>query len=57
MPTTTTDWAQGNQVHSPKTYFGIYYIMEATVTVVVAVQDLRQDPGAIRQPLSGRVEI
>ena len=37
-----------------KTYFGIYYVIEPTVTVVVAVLDLRRDPRAIRQMLTVR---
>lgn len=39
-----------------KTYFGIYYVIEPGVTVVVAVLDLRRDPKAIRQMLNRRVE-
>jgi len=38
-----------------KTYFGIYYVMEPAVTVVVAVLDLRRDPRAIRQLLKVRI--
>ena len=37
-----------------KTYFGIYYVMEPAVTVVVAVLDLRRDPRAMRQLLNLR---
>jgi plasmid stabilization system protein ParE len=37
-----------------KTYFGIYYVVEPGVTVVVAVLDLRQNPKAIRQMLIRR---
>lgn len=37
-----------------KTYFGIYYVIEPGVTVIVAVLDLRQDPRAIRKMLRTR---
>jgi len=39
-----------------KTYFGIYYAIEPTVTVVVAVLDLRRDPRSIRRTLNLRVK-
>ena len=39
-----------------RTYFGIYYVIEPAVTVVVAVLDLRRDPRAIREMLKTRVE-
>jgi hypothetical protein len=37
-----------------RTYFGIYYVIEPRVTVVVAVLDLRRDPRTIRRMLSVR---
>ena len=37
-----------------KTYFGIYYVIEPKVTVVVAVLDLRQNPKMIRRMLNVR---
>jgi len=40
-----------------RTYFGIYYVIEPGVTVVVAVLDLRRDPRAIRQALNFRIEL
>ena len=39
-----------------RTYFGIYYVMEPAVTVVVAVLDLRRDPRALRHLLNARIE-
>ena len=39
-----------------RTYFGIYYVIEPKVTVVVAVLDLRRDPRAIGQALNLRSE-
>jgi hypothetical protein len=39
----------------PRTYFGIYFAIEPTVTTVVAVLDLRQDPRVIRQLLRLRL--
>ena len=39
-----------------RTYFGIYYVIEPAVTVVVAVLDLRRDPRALRQALHLRIE-
>jgi hypothetical protein len=39
-----------------RTYFGIYYVIEPGVTVVVAVLDLRRDPRAIRQLMNRRIE-
>ncbi|MBI4661560.1 MAG: hypothetical protein HY735_22285 [Verrucomicrobia bacterium] len=39
-----------------RTYFGLYYVIEPGVTVVVAVLDLRRDPRAIRQLLNVRIE-
>ena len=39
-----------------RTYFGIYYVIEPNVTVVVAVLDLRLDPRAIGQALNLRSE-
>ena len=39
-----------------KTYFGIYYVIEPVVTVVVAVLDLRRNPNAIRGMLNARTE-
>ena len=38
-----------------KTYFGIYYVIEPTVTVVVAVLDLRRNPRVIRRMLNVRI--
>jgi hypothetical protein len=37
-----------------KSYFGIYYVIEANVTTVVAVLDLRRDPRTVRRLLIGR---
>lgn len=31
-----------------RTYFGVYFVIEPTVTTAVAVLDLRQDPRVIR---------
>ena len=39
-----------------RTYFGIYYVIEPSVTVVVAVLDLRRDPRMIRRVLNLRIE-
>jgi hypothetical protein len=39
-----------------RTFFGIFYVIEPAVTVVVAVLDLRRDPRAIRQDLNFRIE-
>ena len=39
-----------------KTYFGIYYVIEPAVTVVVAVLDLRRHPKTIRRMLATRFE-
>jgi hypothetical protein len=56
----TVRWVEWNPEQFPKkyrhfrraiirrTYFGIYYVIEPTVTTVVAVLDLRQDPRVIR---------
>ncbi len=38
-----------------KTYFGIYYVIEPKVTVVVAVFDLRRNPKVIRRVLNVRI--
>lgn len=37
-----------------QSYFGIYFVIEPTVTTVVAMLDLRQNPAAIRQLLEQR---
>jgi hypothetical protein len=39
-----------------RTYFGVFYVIEPAVTVVVAVLDLRRHPGTIRRMLSTRAE-
>ena len=39
-----------------KSYFGIFYVIEPTVTVVVAVLDLRRNPTTIRRLLKVRIE-
>lgn len=39
-----------------KTCFGIYYVIEPTVTVVVAVLDLRRNPKVIHGMLSVRIK-
>ena len=39
-----------------KSYFGIYYVIEPSVTVVVAVLDLRRDPRAVRQMSTLRID-
>jgi plasmid stabilization system protein ParE len=39
-----------------RTYFGIFYVIEPEVTVVVAVLDLRRDPRTVRGMLSKRAE-
>ena len=39
-----------------KTYFGIYYVVEPEITVIISVLDLRRDPRAIRQMLTARVK-
>ena len=64
----TVDWIEWNSELFPRkynrfrraiirrTYFGIYYVIEPTVTVVVAVLDLRRDPRSIRQALNLRIK-
>lgn len=37
-----------------RTYFGIYFVIEPTVTTVVAVLDMRNDPRVIRSLLKLR---
>jgi plasmid stabilization system protein ParE len=37
-----------------RSYYGIYYAIEPTVTTVVAVLDLRQSPAVIRHLLEAR---
>jgi hypothetical protein len=37
-----------------KTYFGIYYVIEPKVTVVVALLDLRRNPKVMRRMLNVR---
>jgi hypothetical protein len=37
-----------------RTYFGIFYVIEPDVTVVVAVLDLRRNPAAVRKMLKMR---
>ncbi|MSU56938.1 MAG: hypothetical protein EXS35_01935 [Pedosphaera sp.] len=39
-----------------RTYFGIFYVIEPEVTVVVAVLDLRREPKVIRRMLKARSE-
>jgi len=39
-----------------RTYYGIYYVLEPQVTIVVAVLDLRRDPREIRRLLNLRLE-
>ena len=38
-----------------RTYFGVYFAIEAEVTTVIAVVDLRQNPKTIRQLLIERI--
>jgi ketosteroid isomerase-like protein len=37
-----------------RTYFAVYFVIEPTVTTVVAVLDMRQDPRVIRAQLKAR---
>jgi hypothetical protein len=37
-----------------RSYFGVYYVIEPSVTTVVAVLDMRRDPKTIRDLLEGR---
>jgi len=40
-----------------RTYFGIYYVIEPDVTVVVALLDLRRNPKVIRRMLYVRTKL
>lgn len=37
-----------------QSYYAVFYVVEPTVTVVVAVLDLRQRPSSVRRLLRGR---
>jgi hypothetical protein len=62
----TVSWIEWNPEMFPKkhrffrraivrrSYFGIFFAIEPEVTTVVAVRDMREDPGAIRRLLLGR---
>jgi hypothetical protein len=39
-----------------RTYFGIFYVIEPDVTVVVAVLDLRRNPAAVKKMLRTRTK-
>lgn len=39
-----------------RSYFGVFFVMEPTVSMVVAVLDMRQDPSQIRRILTQRKE-
>jgi len=39
-----------------RTYFGVFYVIEPDVTVVVAVLDLRRNPAAVQKMLRVRAE-
>lgn len=63
----TLDWIEWNPEQFPRkhrhfrraiirrTYYGIYYVIELSVTTVVAVLDLRQNPRLMRSVLSFRI--
>ena len=62
----TVDWIEWNpdlflRVHKSfrraiikNTYFGIFYAIEADVTTIVAVFDMRQRPASIRKIITSR---
>ena len=39
-----------------RTYFGVFYVIEPDVTIVVAILDLRRNPKTIRRLLSTRAQ-